>query len=182
MLEAPCFAATTSSAEESRCRTVHDRRPRVSTKPITSTGFHVTKTILVLFATTLFTACTATAPRPDKACFHLNEASETRIGYCQAIASGDRLYISGSVGKGPMPDAIRMAYAELEQTLKAQGLTFRDVIKENVYATDLDAFIESQDVRKAYYAGDFPAATWVQVQRLYRPAYVVEIELTARMR
>jgi 2-iminobutanoate/2-iminopropanoate deaminase len=81
-----------------------------------------------------------------------------------------------------MPDAIRMAYAELGETLKAQGLTFRDVIKENVYATDLDAFIENQDVRKEFYAGDFPAATWVQVQRLYRPAYVVEVELTARMR
>jgi 2-iminobutanoate/2-iminopropanoate deaminase len=141
----------------------------------------VTKAILLLLAAITLSACTATTARPDKACFHLNEAIETRIGYCQAVVSGDRLYISGSVGQGPMPDAIRMAYAELEQTLKAQGLTFRDVIKENVYATDLDAFIESKDVRKEFYLGDFPAATWVQVQRLYRPAYVVEVELTARL-
>jgi 2-iminobutanoate/2-iminopropanoate deaminase len=142
----------------------------------------MTKAIVLPLAATVLAACTATAPRPDKVCFHLNEASETRIGYCQAVVSGDRLYVSGSVGKGAMPDAIRMAYAELGETLKAQGLTFRDVIKENVYATDLDAFIENQDVRKEFYAGDFPAATWVQVQRLYRPAYVVEVELTARMR
>ena len=142
----------------------------------------MTKAILLLLAATALTGCTAAAPRPDKACFHLNEAIETRIGYCQAVVSGNRLYVSGSVGNGPMPDAIRMAYAELEQTFKAHGLTFRDVIKENVYTTDLDGFIENQELRKQFYAGEFPAATWVQVQRLYRPAYVVEIELTARMR
>ena len=81
-----------------------------------------------------------------------------------------------------MPDAIRMAYGNLKATLLANGLTFKNVIKENVYTTDLDAFIESQDVRKGFYGADFPAATWVQVQRLYRPAFVVEIELTARLR
>ena len=139
------------------------------------------RVVTILLAAAV-TACTAATPRAGNACFHLNAAVETKIGYCQAVRSGDLLHVSGSVGQGPMPDAIKMAYGNLKATLLANGLTFKDVIKENVYTTDLDAFIESQDVRKEFYGADFPAATWVQVQRLYRPAFVVEIELTARLR
>jgi 2-iminobutanoate/2-iminopropanoate deaminase len=58
-------------------------------------------------------------------------------------------------------------------------LSFADVVKENVYATDLDAFISTREIRKEYYGSTLPAATWVQVQRLYRPSFVVETELTA---
>jgi enamine deaminase RidA (YjgF/YER057c/UK114 family) len=60
----------------------------------------------------------------------------------------------------------------------AYGLDFRQVVKENVYTTDLDSFIRNKNVRKDFYGTDFPAATWVQVQRLYLPSFVVEIEVT----
>jgi len=70
-------------------------------------------------------------------------------------------------------------YGRLKQTLEANGLTFADVVKENVYATDLDGFIQHKDIRKEFYGKTLPAATWVQVQRLYVPSLVVEIELTA---
>jgi enamine deaminase RidA (YjgF/YER057c/UK114 family) len=53
-------------------------------------------------------------------------------------------------------------------------------VKENVYATDLDAFIRNKEARKAFYGEALPAATWVQVQRLYSPSFVVEIELVAQ--
>ena len=79
-----------------------------------------------------------------------------------------------------MTAAVRSVYKRLESTLKANGLSFADVVKENVYATDLDAFIRNKDIRKEFYGRSFPAATWVQVQRLYLPSFVVEIELTAK--
>jgi 2-iminobutanoate/2-iminopropanoate deaminase len=127
------------------------------------------------------TACAPHSQHSDKRCFHLHNI-ESAIGYCQAVRSGHVLQISGSVGRGAMADAIRMAYEELQSTLEGNGLTFRDVIKENVYTTDLDAFIREKAVRNAYYGLDFPAATWVQVQRLYDPTFVVEVELTAQIR
>ena len=123
--------------------------------------------------------CATQPAQQAKGCYHLNAAVETDIGYCQAVRSGNTLHISGSVGRGDMPAAIHSAYEELNKTLAAHGLTFRNVIKENVYATDLDAFIRNKDLRKQYYGDDFPAATWVQVQRLYLPAFVVEVEVTA---
>jgi enamine deaminase RidA (YjgF/YER057c/UK114 family) len=138
------------------------------------------KTGFALSALLLLGGCAA-APVGGKAhgCFHRNEAVEKEIGYCQALRSGNRLYISGIPGQGEMPAAMRSVYDRLKLVLEANGLGFADVVKENVYATDLDAFIKAKDLRKDYYGETVPAATWVQVQRLYTPALVVEIELVA---
>jgi enamine deaminase RidA (YjgF/YER057c/UK114 family) len=132
-----------------------------------------------LVATTCLSAGAASGNHSEKRCFHLNASIENEIGYCQAVRIGRVLHISGSVGKGEMPSAIRGAYGELKATLEANGLTFNDVVKETVFTTDLDAFIRNKPIRKEYYGTDFPAATWVQVQRLYRPEYVVEVEIMA---
>jgi 2-iminobutanoate/2-iminopropanoate deaminase len=78
-----------------------------------------------------------------------------------------------------MASAIRSVYERLQKTLKANGLTFANVVKENVYATDLDALIQNYDLRKKSYGQTFPAATWIQVQWLYVPSLVVEVELKA---
>ncbi|HEU4653721.1 MAG TPA: RidA family protein [Steroidobacteraceae bacterium] len=121
----------------------------------------------------------AEAPLPQKHKFHLNEKAENEIGYAQAVRVGDVVYVSGSVGAGPMPQAIRQAYDELKKTLEAYGLTFRNVVKENVFSTKLDDFIQHKDLRRVYYGEDFPAATWVQVDRLYVPELVLEVEVTA---
>ena len=137
---------------------------------------------LFLFCVCTFLAGCATA-RPSheaaKSCFHRNAQVEADVGYCQAVRVGNRLIGSGSVGQGDMPAAVRKAYDTLRQTLAAHGLEFRHVVKENVYTTDLDAFIGARDIRKEYYGSDFPAASWVQVNRLYLPAFVVEVEVEA---
>jgi 2-iminobutanoate/2-iminopropanoate deaminase len=109
----------------------------------------------------------------------LNEKVEKEIGYAQAVRIGETLYISGSVGAGEMPIAMRQAYNELKQTLATHGLDFRNVVKENLYTTDLDAVKTNKDIRKEYYGEEYPAATWVQVQRLYSPKLIIEVELVA---
>lgn len=134
--------------------------------------------LLVCLILTL-AGCDPTSVRPQRTCYHRSETIETEIGYCQAVRSGNRLYISGTVGQGEMPAAVRSAYEHLKQTLEANGLTFHDVVKENVYTTDLDAFKASKDIRKGFYGDSLPAATWVQVQRLFLPSFVVEVEVTA---
>lgn len=135
--------------------------------------------VFAVGAIAMLSGCATARVDTAKSCYHINAAVETDIGYCQAVRRGNTLHISGSVGQGDMPAAIHMAYAELKKTLAVNGLDFHNVVKENVYATDLDAFIRNKDVRKEYYGADFPAATWVQVQRLYLPAFVVEVEVTA---
>lgn len=150
---------------------------------------------LSLLATALALAACASDPvvpvRPDpprtsglmvgngSRCLHQNEAVEIDIGYCQAVRIGRTVHISGVVAAGPMDQAVPKAYAALGKVLAANGLGFDDVVKETVYTTDLDAFIARKDGRKAFYGEHLPAATWVQVQRLYLPAFVLEVEVTA---
>ena len=68
----------------------------------------------------------------------------------------------------------------MRRTLAANGLGFANVVKESVYVVDLDALFQNRAVRQGFYAGTpLPAATWVQVQRLYTPGLVLEVELVA---
>ena len=134
---------------------------------------------LVVTAVALLAGCATPGASPTHACFNDNEAIEREIGFCAAVRTGSTLHVSGVVGQGAMDAAMRSVYDRLGKTLQANGLTFANVVKETVYATDLDAFIRSKDLRKAYYGSTLPAATWVQVQRLYLPSFVVEIEVTA---
>lgn len=120
----------------------------------------------------------APLPVPAKEKFHLGPW-EDEIGYAQAVRVGNTLYVSGAVGAGEMSAAIKSAYGEIERTLAAYRLTFAHVVKENVYTTNLDDFIQHKAERRAYYGTDFPAATWVQVSRLYRPNFVLEVEVVA---
>jgi enamine deaminase RidA (YjgF/YER057c/UK114 family) len=139
------------------------------------------RSFCILFLATLLSGCAALAPRSSpRTCFHDDEAFETEVGFCQAVRSGQTLYISGNAAKGEMASAIQKVYQHLQKTLEANGLTFADVVKENVYATDLGAFIQNKAVRRQFYANTpLPAGTWVQVSRLYTPAIVLEVELVA---
>lgn len=104
---------------------------------------------------------------------------ENDIGYAQAVRVGNTLYVSGSVGAGPMPQAIEQAFGAIKETLAHYNLDFSNVVKENAYTTDLEALKAHAGVRRAFYGEDFPAATWVQVVRLFSPDYVLEVEVVA---
>jgi enamine deaminase RidA (YjgF/YER057c/UK114 family) len=63
--------------------------------------------------------------------------------YSAAIRSGDLLFVSGQVGSradgSPEPDfstQVRLAFSNLEATLKAGGCTFDDVIDVTSFHTD----------------------------------------------
>jgi len=127
----------------------------------------------------LLLALSLDASAQERKCFNLDPAFEKEMGYCQAVRVGNTLYISGTAASGDMPVAVAKVYADLKTTLAAFGLTFADVVKENVYSTDLKAFIKHHQIRKAMYTGAYPAATWLEVPRLFTPELVVEVELVA---
>jgi 2-iminobutanoate/2-iminopropanoate deaminase len=113
--------------------------------------------------------------------FNIDKSGEDEIGYAQAVRVGNTIYISGSVGWGKMDEALILAYNEIDKTLKNYHATFQNVVKENLYSTELDSVIKYKDLRRNYYGTDFPAATWVEVKRLYNSGLVVEIEVIAEL-
>ncbi len=110
---------------------------------------------------------------------NMSKLVEDEIGYTHAVKTGNTIYISGTVATGEIAAQVRTIMENINATLAKYAATFQNVVKENVYAVNLDSFIAVKDIRKAYYNNDYPAATWVEVKRLYLPQFLVEIEVTA---
>ncbi len=106
---------------------------------------------------------------------------DTTAGYVQVIKVDNVLYISGAVATEITPEGITRVYQALERSLQSFGATFQNVVKENLYTTDIEAMKKFNVARKAFYGGDFPAATWVQVSRLYMADAKLEVELIAHL-
>ncbi len=106
---------------------------------------------------------------------------DTSAGYAQAVKIDNVIYISGTVAREVNPEGIKRVYEALERTLRHYGATFQNVVKENLYTTDIEAMKQYNYVRKAFYKNDFPAATWVQIPRLFMADARLEIELVAHL-
>lgn len=106
---------------------------------------------------------------------------DTSAGYVQVVKVDNVLYISGAVAKDVTPEGITRVYQALERSLKSFGATFQNVVKENLYTTDMEAMKTHNAARKAFYKGDFPAATWMGVSRLFMAEAKLEVELIAHL-
>jgi 2-iminobutanoate/2-iminopropanoate deaminase len=105
----------------------------------------------------------------------------TTAGYAQVVKSGKVIYISGVPTNDLSPEGISEVYERLNKCLKAFGATSKNVVKETLYTTDIEAMKKYNGARKAFYKDDFPAASWVQVSRLYEPNAKLEVELIAHL-
>ncbi len=114
--------------------------------------------------------------------FHFGGVEQdSASGYAQAIKVDNVIYISGTVALDITPAGIKNLYTTLQKTLAHYGAGFQHVVKENLYTTDIEAMKSYNEVRKVFYKYDFPAATWVQISRLFMPDAKLEVELIAHL-
>lgn len=106
---------------------------------------------------------------------------DTVAGYTQVLKVDNVLYISGAVTTELTPEGVQSVYNDLKASLQSFGATFQNVVKENLYTTDIAEMKKLNYVRKKFYKKDFPAATWVQIQRLYMAEAKLEVELIAHL-
>ena len=83
------------------------------------------------------------------------------------------------VGKGDMRAQIEQVGENIKAALEAAGATLADIVKTTTYVTDMDEYFKHQDMRMRYFADALPTSTTVQVVRLSRPEFMVEIEVMA---
>lgn len=149
--------------------------------------------VAALSCGTLLSSCQRAAEPPAprvKQVFHLNPY-EKDFGYSQAVLIGKTLYISGSVAAdqngrlvapGDMAGQMRAAYSNIGRTLAAHGADFDAIVKETIFTTNMDALLKATDSRFEFYGRErLPATSWVQVQRLVDPGFLVEIEVVAEL-
>ena len=100
--------------------------------------------------------------------------------YSQAVRVDDTVYLSGQIGLDPntgqMVDGIDAQIVRVFDNLKAvaeaAGGTLADVVKLNVYLTDLSSFPKVNETMAKYFHAPFPARAAVGVSALPRGALV----------
>jgi enamine deaminase RidA (YjgF/YER057c/UK114 family) len=85
------------------------------------------------------------------------------------------------VVKGGMAEQTRTAYAKIEAILDAAGFTFENVhrVVEYVTVKGIEEYGEAEGVRVDVLGTTAPAVCTVVVNRLLRPAALIELEVTA---
>lgn len=136
--------------------------------------------LLFIFSTIELSAQDNTIKK-DKWHFGNAPKQDTSAGYVQVVKVDNVLYISGAVARDVTPEGITRVYQALDRSLKSFGATFQNVVKENLYTTDMEAMKKYNDARKVFYKGDYPAATWMGVSRLFMADAKLEVELIAHL-
>ena len=105
------------------------------------------------------------------------------------VNGGHLLYLAGQVANNPdgsvagVGDWRRQAekiYENIGHVLRAAGATPASVVKETTWVLEIDAWRQhGTPARRAFYKGDHPASTLVEIPGLARPEFLVEIEVIA---
>ena len=113
------------------------------------------------------------------------------MGYTHVVeASGARtFYISGQValddsgnivGEGEMGAQARQVFENLHTALRSVGASFKDVVKLTYFIVDMSQMQTVREARDQYIQPEYlPASTAVEVRRLAREEFLLEIEAVA---
>jgi len=108
-------------------------------------------------------------------------AAPAAIGtYSQAVQVGDTVYLSGQIGLEPasmqmvegIEAQIHQVFRNLRAVTEAAGGSLSDVVKLNLFLTDLANFAKVNEIMAEYFSQPYPARAAVGVAQLPRNALV----------
>lgn len=98
------------------------------------------------------------------------------------------IYVSGQqVGKNENNEAItndieeqtELVFQAIESILKSAGASMKDVVKAQVFLTDINDFPKVSAIRDKWFAESKPVSTLLEVNAMTRKGAKIEIEVTA---
>ena len=101
--------------------------------------------------------------------------------YSQAVRAGDTVYVSGQIPldpasgqiiSGDIEADIRRVFENLKAIAQAAGGSLANVVKLNVFLTDLTHFPKVNEIMAIYFSEPYPARAAVGVAALPRDARV----------
>ncbi len=100
--------------------------------------------------------------------------------YSQAVRAGDTVYLSGQIGLDPVTmqlvegieAQVRRVFDNLKAVTVASGGSLADIVKLNVFLTDLGNFALVNTIMTEYFSQPYPARAAVGVASLPRGALV----------
>lgn len=107
--------------------------------------------------------------------------------YSQAVIANGTIYVSGQLPidaatgefvPGGIKEQLHQVFRNLQYVLEEGGYTFADVVKTNVYLSDMGNFAALNEVYALYFKEPYPARVAYQVAALPKAA-LVEIDVIA---
>ncbi len=100
--------------------------------------------------------------------------------YSQAVRVGDTVYLSGQIGLDPatmqlvegIEAQVRRVFDNLSAVAAASGGSLKDIVKLNIFLTDLGHFALVNSIMAEYFQEPYPARAAVGVASLPRGALV----------
>lgn len=112
---------------------------------------------------------------------HTEHAPQAIGTYSQAVRVGDTVYLSGQIALDPgsmqmmqesMEEEIHQVFKNLRAVVEAAGGSLKDMVKLNIYLTDLSNFATVNSIMAEYFQQPYPARAAVGVASLPRAARV----------
>lgn len=118
----------------------------------------------------------------NKSVVSTNKAPQAIGTYSQAIrvTHGKTVYLSGQIGLDPVTmqmvsgveAQIEQVIINLQEVVIASGGRLNDIVKLNIYLTDLDNFAMVNEIMGKYFSQPYPARATIGVATLPRDALV----------
>ena len=103
------------------------------------------------------------------------ESAPKALGtYSQAIDTGNTINLSGQVPLDPNTmelvegdeEQIRQVFKNIQAVCNAAGVSLDDIVKLNVYLSDLSVFAKVNEVMNELFSEPYPARAAIQVAKL----------------
>lgn len=115
-----------------------------------------------------------------KTIIHTDNAPKAIGTYSQAVKVGDTVYLSGQIPLDPVSmqlvegieAQIHQMFKNLAAVAEAAGGSLGNLVKLNVFMTDLSNFAKVNEIMAQYVPEPFPARAAVQVSALPRGALI----------
>ena len=113
---------------------------------------------------------------------HYPELGDAVGPYVHATSFQNVLYTSGltAFGSSAQTKAIshqlHEVFRQIESITKQHKVTLNDIIKVTVFITDLSMLTDAREALMSIYNGQFPASSLVQIEALFHPDLLVEVE------
>ena len=106
--------------------------------------------------------------------------------YSQAVEVNGMIFTSGQIAllpngelfNGNVKEQTNQVMQNLSAVLKEAGVTFNDVVKTTIYLSDMDDFVDVNEVYKSFLTPPYPARSTVAVKTLPKDVKV-EIDCIA---
>jgi len=118
---------------------------------------------------------------PNKAVIHSDDAPEAIGTYSQAIKVSETVYLSGQIPlipetmtliEGDFREQARQVFTNLAAVCKAADGTLNNIVKLNIYLTDLSYFPVVNEVMSEFFDEPYPARAAIGVSELPKEALV----------